>query len=78
MVPYFGQRYILYNWRCNSSGVYSPNLVEGEFRELRHDGVLGSSSTARKKIFEKGRTNIQNSSRIHQVMVLTQIKPKGG
>jgi len=34
VVHYHGQRYILYNRRGNTSGVYSPNLVEGEFLEV--------------------------------------------
>jgi hypothetical protein len=34
LVHYLGQRYILYNRRGNNSGVYSPNLVEGEFSEV--------------------------------------------
>jgi hypothetical protein len=31
LVHYLGQRYILYNRRGNTSGVYSPNLVELDF-----------------------------------------------
>jgi hypothetical protein len=50
-------------------------VLEGEFYDLRVDGVLRSSSTARKKIFEKGTYEhskfIGNSSGIHRVMVLT-------
>ena len=45
LVHHLGQRYILYNWQGNTSGVYSPNLVEGEFCEvgLPLYGVLRSS-----------------------------------
>jgi hypothetical protein len=28
LVHYLGQRYILYKWHGNTSGVFSPNLVE--------------------------------------------------
>jgi hypothetical protein len=31
LVHHLGQRYILYKWNGNTSRVYSPNLVEGEF-----------------------------------------------
>jgi hypothetical protein len=34
IVHYLGQRYILYNWHGNTSGVYSPNLVEVDFSHL--------------------------------------------
>jgi len=34
IVHYLGQRYILYNRRGNTSGVYSLNLIEVAFCEL--------------------------------------------
>ena len=47
IVHYLGQRYILYNRRGNTSGVYSPNIVEAEFCELlRPNGILRISGTA--------------------------------
>src|SRR5215218_1469846 len=35
LARYLGQRYILHNRRGNTSGVYSSNLVEGLFSEVR-------------------------------------------
>jgi hypothetical protein len=35
LVHHLGQRYIVYNWHGNTSGVFSPNLVEVEFCEVR-------------------------------------------
>ena len=43
LVHDLGQRYILYNRRANTSGVYSPNLAEYEFCALRLLGLLRSS-----------------------------------
>src|SRR5215211_792788 len=47
---YLGQRYIPFNRRGNTSGAYSPNVLAGGFRELRLNGVLGSSLPTRKNV----------------------------
>jgi hypothetical protein len=43
------------------------------YAELRMYGVLGSSSTARKKVSKKVRTASQNSSGIHRALVLMPV-----
>ena len=57
---------------------YSPECVEGEFSEveLPFYGVLRSASSAREKVSKKGqkkRMATQNSSGIHQVLVLVSV-----
>jgi hypothetical protein len=44
IVHYLGQRYIFNNRHGNTSGVYSPNLGERVFCELRPHRVLRSSA----------------------------------